>query len=409
EGTASAPVSSVVRIDHLLVDALQAHVEASNLRVLPGAQSAQGRITMAVPGATAQAEGTLAPQTGTGALQVHWSDAGRTLQWLADLPLVGPSVQHALAGASAKGAAQFSARWKGGWQAFTQQLQATRAGTAPAHRQAPFELQATLNTPQMDLALPSNRGADGSVAPGTSLQLRAVNAELAGSLAQARLALRGEVRTPPPQALGATVQARVTSAQVAAGQWQLQWDELRLQAQAAQHPGPWALQLAQPLDMTVQAGAAPAGAAEHAAAAAVRTSVGIHASAGQARVTGPLPGTVALHWQPVRWSSGTALRLQSQGTLQGLPLAWLDALGVGETPAAAGPPAQPLLARMGLASDIALDGQWSVDTTGAALRASASLRRASGDLRILAADTTGGSAVTAVQSSGQGTGAGAPK
>jgi translocation and assembly module TamB len=409
EGTASAPGSSVVRLDRLLIDALQAHVEASNLRVLPGAQAAQGRITMAVPGATAQAEGTLAPQTGTGALQVQWSDAGSTLQWLADLPLVGPSVQHSLPGASAKGAAQFSARWKGGWQTFTQQLQATRAGAAPAHRQAPFELQATLNTPQLDLALPSNRGTDGSVAPGTSLQLRAVNAELAGSLAQARLALRGEVRTPPPQALRATVQARVTSAQVAAGQWQLQWDELRLQVQAAQHPGPWALQLAQPLGMTVQAGAAPAGAAGHTAATAARTSVGIHASAGQARVTGPVPGTVALHWQPVRWSSGTALRLQSQGTLQGLPLAWLDALGVGETPAAAGRPARPLLARMGLASDIVLDGQWNVDTTGAALRASASLRRASGDLRILAADATGGSAVTAMQSSGQGTGAGAPK
>ena len=85
-------------------------------------------------------------------------------------------------------------------------------------------------------------------------------------------------------------------------------------------------------------------------------------------------------------------------------MAWVDALGLGETPAAAGRPAQPLLARMGLASSIVLDGQWSVDTTGDALRASASLRRASGDLRILAGDAT---AVTAVQSSGQGTGAGA--
>ncbi|HVL44108.1 MAG TPA: translocation/assembly module TamB domain-containing protein, partial [Acidovorax sp.] len=45
-----------------------------------------------------------------------------------------------------------------------------------------------------------------------------------------------------------------------------------------------------------------------------------------------------------------------------------------------------------------------VDTTGDALRATASLYRASGDLRILAGDAT---AVTAVQSSGQGTGAGA--
>ena len=61
------------------------------------------------------------------------------------------------------------------------------------------------------------------------------------------------------------------------------------------------------------------------------------------------------------------------------------------------------LARMGLATSIVLDGQWNVDTTQDPLRASASLRRASGDLRILAGDAT---AVTAVQSSGQGTGAG---
>ena len=113
------------------------------------------------------------------------------------------------------------------------------------------------------------------------------------------------------------------------------------------------------------------------------TSLSLQASAGQARITGPLPGTVTLRWSPVQWSAATApnalSRLQTQGTLQGLPMAWVDALGLGETPAAAGRPAQPLLARMGLASSIVLDGQWSVDTTGDALRASASLRRASGD------------------------------
>ena len=69
-------------------------------------------------------------------------------------------------------------------------------------------------------------------------------------------------------------------------------------------------------------------------------------SAGQARLTGPEPGTVVLRWQPMRVTTGATLQLQTQGTLQGLPMAWVDALGIGGTPAAASRPMQPLLARM---------------------------------------------------------------
>ncbi len=414
QGTWQAAAGGTVRLDRLLLDALQARVEATDLRVALAAQSAQGKVTLAVPGATAQAQGTLAAQSGAGDLQVQWTDTDRTQRWLISLPLVGPTVQRTLQGASAKGAAQLTARWKGGWQTLAQQLQAATATSAPPRNQDRFELQATLNAPQLDLTLPATNNAGGGTAAGQVLQLRAIQAELGGHLAQATLSLRGEVRTPAPQALQTAVQTRVSSTLVGAGQWQVQVSELRLQAQAAQHPGPWALQLSEPLGLTMRTGlhtpSAPASGASGRATPSPATSatLSLQAAAGQARVTGPLPGTVTLRWSPVQWSTATApgapMRLQTQGTLQGLPMAWLDALGLGETPAAAGRPAQPLLERMGLASSIVLDGQWSVDTTGNALRASASLRRASGDLRILAGDAT---AVTAVQSSGQGTGAGA--
>lgn len=395
-GAQGADTGGTLQLDRLLLDALQARAEATNLRIALGAQSAQGQLALTVPGATARASGQIAPQTGAGDLQVQWADADRTIQWLTTLPFVGADLQQALKGATAKGAAQITARWKGGWQTAAQQLQAASTAKALPTGKEPFELQATLNAPQLDLTLPAAAtGAEPGAAALQPIQLRALTATLSGNLAQASLVLNGEARTSAPQALRATVQTRLTGGLTAAGQWQAQITELRLQAQDAQRPGPWALQLAEPLSIN---------------GTRTASALTLQTSAGQARLTGPAPGTVTLRWQPVRVvtssSAGTPATLQTQGTLQGLPTAWVDALGLGDKPGstgAPGVPAQPLLARMGLSTSLVLDGQWNVDTTST-LRASASLRRASGDLRILAGDAT---AVTAVQSSGQGTGAGA--
>ncbi len=401
-GAQGADTGGTLQLDRLLLDALQARAEATSLRIALGTQSAQGQLALTVPGATARASGQMGPQTGAGELQVQWADADRTLQWLTTLPFVGADLQQALQGATAKGAAQITVRWKGGWQTAAQQLQAASAGKALPTGKEPFELQASLNAPQLDLTLPATAtGAQPGAAALQPIQLRALTATLSGNLAQASLVLSGEARTTAPQALRATLQTRLTAGLKAAGQWQAQVSELRLQAQDAQRPGPWALQLADPLSVN---------------ATTTANGLTLQTSAGQARLTGPEPGTVTLRWQPVRLvtssTAGTPATLQTQGTLQGLPTAWVDALGLGGNaaatgamgaPVAAGVPAQSLLARMGLATSLVLDGQWNVDTTRT-LRASASLRRASGDLRILAGDST---AVTAVQSSGQGTGAGA--
>ncbi|MBU1351060.1 MAG: translocation/assembly module TamB domain-containing protein [Gammaproteobacteria bacterium] len=400
QGSWQAPAANqsggTLQLDRLLLDALQARAEATQLRVALGTQSAQGQLALTVPGATARANGQIAPQSGAGELEVQWSDADRTLNWLTTLPFVGTDVRLALQGATAKGAAQLTTRWKGGWQTALQQLQAAADGkTLPAGKDL-FELQATLTAPQLDVTLPTAAtGATPRPAATQALQLRALTATLSGSLAQATLVLNGEARTTAPQPLRATLQTRVSGGLTGAGQWQAQITELRLQAQDTQSPGPWALQLAEPLSIT---------------AANTATALTLQTSAGQARLTGPTPGTVTLRWQPARLvrssTPGAQASVQTQGTLQGLPMAWVDALGLGTTDAATaspGLPAQPLLARMGLATSLVLDGQWNVDTTST-LRASASLRRASGDLRILAGDST---AVTAVQSSGQGAGAGA--
>lgn len=399
-----------LQLERLLLDALQARIEATNLRVAPGVLSGQGQIALTVPGATARAQGSLAPQAGTGDLQVQWTDVDQTQRWLASLPLVGTRLQEALQGATAKGAAQLNARWKGGWQTAARQLQAatattsdstspnaSRAGGTPPSDKATFELQAKLSTPLLDLSLPPGKDEGGG---STAMQLRAVQAGLSGTLAQATLTLDGEARlnaSRPQQMQRLALQTRATGGLTAPTQGaQVQISELRLVAQDTARPGPWTLQLAEPVSITARATTGTR---------SPTAGYTVLATAGQARLTGPLPGTAVLRWQPLRVATGAnPVQLQNQGTVQGLPMAWVDALGLGNTPAAAGRPAQPLLARMGVATSIVLDGQWNVDNTQGPLRASASLRRASGDLRILAGDAT---AITAVQSSGQGTGAGA--
>lgn len=392
-----------VQLDRLLLDALQAKVEATQLRVAIGAQSAQGQLRATVPGATVSANGQIAPTQGAGELQLQLADAERTQAWLASLP----GLADAAKGVAAKGQAQLNTRWSGGWQTAQRQVEALLAGKAlPQGGANQFTLQARLNTPQLDVALPPGQGGAGAM---SNVQLRGVNAELSGSLAQATLALDGEARTGTQRA---TLRTRLSGGMGAANEWQAQVSELRLQAQDTQLPGPWAVQLAEPVSVKLRMGAAtpaPANAASGPQPAATSAAaLSVQASAGQARITGPVAGTVTLRWQPVSYAGGGGgpLRLQTQGSLQGLPMAWVDAFG-GAADAATGKPAQqPLLARLGLAGNIVFDGQWNVDTTTSGpLRASASVRRASGDLRILAVDSA---PITTVQSSGQGTGAGSP-
>ena len=206
----------------------------------------------------------------------------------------------ALQGASARGSAQFTAHWKGGWQVLLRQLQAASAGGALPTGKDAFELQATLGTPQLDLSLPAGQDAGSR---GTALQLRALKAELSGTLAQATLSLDGEARlnaAMAQQMQRLSLQTRLSGGLAAPAQWQVQLRELRLQAHDAQRPGPWTLQLAEPVGLTARSGP---------------TSLTVEASAGQARLTGPAPGTVALRWQPARVVTGSTLQLQTQGSL----------------------------------------------------------------------------------------------
>ncbi len=429
------------RIDKLNVQALQLQAQATDLRISRGQAAklaaptatpnpaptlaAQGQLNVTVPGTELRLQGQMAPRAGQGNGLLRVSDAEQTLRWLGRLPWVGAVVQSALGTASAKGQAQLQWQWNGGWHTLQQQLQAAAQGTSWPATQPGFTVQATLSTPQLETALPA--GSSSNVAtPLPPIQWRAVKAELQGQLTQAHLSVEGEARTGTQRW---TLQTRLSgglsppAASAAAGPttWQAQWSHLRAQWQDTRQPGTWVAQLTEPWSVSLRSGAAAPSAADAPAQAQLRKATAkpplgwtVQATAGQAQITGPLPGSVQLRWQPLRLTTvaGALPRVQTQGTLQGLPLAWVDALGseqatspaTSTTPSPTAPTLapQPLLARLGLATDILLEGQWNVDTTDIP-RASASLRRTQGDVRILGGDA---SADVVSHSSGQGLGAG---
>ncbi|PIF91674.1 autotransporter secretion inner membrane protein TamB [Acidovorax sp. 62] len=426
-------------IEKLNLQALQLQAQATDLRISrgPAAEAAaqtttpnpaptlaaQGLLNVTVPGTELRLQGQMAPRAGQGNGLLRVNDAEQTLRWLGRLPWVGTAVQSALGMASAKGQAQLQWQWNGGWHTLQQQLQAATQGTAWPAGQPAFSVQATLSTPQLETVLPASSSSNVA----TSIQWRAVKAELQGQMTQANLTVEGEARTGTQRwslqtrlSGGLSAPAAGTGAGAAAGSstWQAQWSHLRAQWQDTRQSGTWVAQLTEPWSVSLRSGAPAAKLLpkEQPRKAAAHTPQGwaVQATAGQAQIKGPLPGTVQLRWQPLRLTTvaGTLPRVQTQGTLQGLPLAWVDALSTeqatspatGTTPSPTAPTLapQPLLARLGLATDILLEGQWNVDTTDTP-RASASLRRTQGDVRILGGDASTG---VVSHSSGQGLGDG---
>jgi translocation and assembly module TamB len=357
-----------LQLRRVQVQALQARAESRQLQLQIAQPAFDGDLQLSVPGAAAQLQGRLAPRAGAGTLHLQLTQPQRTRDWLDALPGLG----RLLPNATVQGQAQLDARWNGGWQALQRQLQT--AGLLPGKPDtgAPkaFELQAQLAAPRLALAGPLD------------VQVQDLRATLAGSLAQASAAVDGQLRTGTQQL---QLHARAQGGSKAAGQWSLQVTELKAQARDAQRPGtpstPWALQLAQPLGLTIRQGG--------------RDGLSVDASASQATLTGPAPGQATLRWQAAQWSQNPsgAMRLQTRGELHGLPLAWANAADPG------------LLERLGVGSSLVFDGTWDVNAADT-LRATASLRRTSGDLHVLTGEPAG---TTTLRSSGQGTGAGRPR
>ncbi|GAA4349486.1 translocation/assembly module TamB domain-containing protein [Variovorax defluvii] len=329
-------------------------------------QAGNGELKLSMPGGQVQLQGRATPATGGGEIRARVDDAAALQRWVEGLP----ALSAVFAGTRAQGSARLDASWQGGWQTLQRRLR--NPGEPAARGQAEPTVEALLTVPRLAVRLPAP--AEGG-AP-TDIQLRDLRADLAGSLAQATLALRGEAATGTQKL---TLDARASGGVERARQWRASIASLRVQAHDSTRPGPWILEMERPLSATVRSG--DAGRLE------------VEASAAGATLRGPVPGTVRLDWEPLRYSHSGAdaarvFRLKSQGRLRGLPMAWAEALGSSAT-----------LNEMGISGDLQFDGDWDIDA-GDTLRARARLTRAAGDIRVQAGETA---LVTRITSRGTGT------
>ncbi len=316
-----------LRIDALLLQTDDAQLQGQ-LQVHTGSPALQGQLTLRLPGASATLDGQVASQQGEGAITLQIDDAARTAQWLERWPANAFS----LGGASVQGNASLSGHWQGGWQNHGRDLQ----------------IEARLRTDQLTL-----RGAGQEAA--AAWRLHALQTDLSGTLASWKLKTQGRAEQADRQL---TLTAQGHGSLSSEGVWQAELESARLDAPARSLAGAWTLQLSQALALRWQ-----------------QSTSTLEIGAGRAGLSGPLPGQVLLNWHAARWAQqGARSDWQTQGSLQGLPLAWLDQLG------------QTALAQMGISGDLLLGGQWAA-SGGQSLQLRATLERSSGDLLLQTDDT----------------------
>jgi translocation and assembly module TamB len=367
--------NQVLDLRTLRVQAEGASIEGK-LQVRVAEQAASGKLDLALPGGSAQLEGRIAPAQGAGDIKARIDDADAAQRWIEGLP----ELSKVFAGKSAKGSARLDASWQGGWQTIQRRLENP---AAPAQRGiAEPSLKASLGVPQLELHMPAVNG-NGETAAATTVQLKDLRADLAGSLAEATLALQGEATTGTQKL---TVDARASGGLAGPNHWRAALASLRLQAQDSARFGtaaaPWTLELGREVTATIKTSGSGAA-----------SRLDLEASAATATLRGPAPGTVRIEWQPLRFTrSGAApnqaFRIQSKGKLQGLPMAWAEAFGASTT-----------FNELGVSGDLMFDGDWDIDA-GDTLRAHARLARQSGDIRVQAGEAA---LVTRITSRGTGT------
>ena len=298
------------------------------LDVQPAGMAARGQLQLSVPGAEAKLSGQLGPLEGAGDLALQITDAARATRWSARLP----RAPRRLAQTDVRGNADMKLRWQGGWQALW-------SGRGPEPT-----LQLSLKAPRLDIHMQGDAAAQG-------LGLRDWSTELSGPLSAMSIATTGVVLQGTRRA---QLQAQATGGRNATGGWQAAVSSLRIEARDSLHPGPWTLNLRPALTLDWQA----------------NTSGGVlTSSAGEADLTGPLPGVATLAWQPIRWSQGARNELTSKGALRGLGLPWIDLLGNAQ------------LANLGLSGNMIFDADWDLASTDT-LKLRAALVRRSGDIRV---------------------------
>ena len=340
---------------------------------------------LALPGAKAELAALLAHDRGQGKLALTLDDAARSLTWLRSLqslPLIGPALSEALApqaNAAVQGNAQLNLQWTGGLGAL-----GYPAGAGQTAASAMPKVQISLAVPRL-LWQPAGSGAqtEAQNIALTEAQVRAtgplndLQIELRGSATQKPY--RGQIDTAARLRLGAPKAPHTTA-------WRdgtLDLQRLQLLASDSSRSDrvtDWTLQNPQPIALRWSFGPAGGTQALKLDAGAARLSLhpSVRAAGKPTKTALPSFGekSLSLAWDSLVWQAKT---LQTRGRLQGLPLAWIDALAT--TGGASGGP----ITSAGIGGNLVFDGQWDLLLPADAatpLRLSAELQRSSGDLTV---------------------------
>lgn len=343
KGTWTAPLLAITALQ---LDAQQARLQGQ-LQFNTASLATQGKLGLSLPGLQAAIDGRASASDGLGTLSIQVHDAALASQWLSWLP----EVKKQLADGQLRGKATLTAQWQGGWQRGMQGL----------------HVDANLNAPQFDW-LPA------APAPSTPLELRDTQLTLSGLISNLQVSSQGRINQG---AQHAQWQTQATAGRATDGSWQASIGQALLSVRGPNSATPWSVRLGMPN--------APAGAASAATpAVSLRWLPGPSAStltvsAGSARLIGPGASSASIQWQPMQWAqavnpgraSQRPAQWHSQGQIDGVPLAWLDAF------------TQKPMAELGISSDVLLSGSWDAAQSDT-LHLSATLERSAGDVRIQA-------------------------
>ena len=355
---AVSPSQGVLELSEARVSMAGAQLDASG-RLDTTRWNYDGQLSLQMPGARLEAQGQAAYAQGQGETRLQLDSAARVLAWvrsLQNLPFVGKSVRAALDGQEAlraEGSGNARLGWVGGLGALGWPVP---PGGAPAGEVAAPRLQASVTLPRLSL---QTGQAAATVFSGVSLRAD-------GPMNVLQLSARGSASAAPWQA---TLDVAGTSTlSPGAGRLDLSRLALSLAQGKPNDIAGWTLQNARPLQLRWQN--TPA------------TGLAVDAGTGELQLR-PLPGTapaldtpITLSWQRLVWQ---AQALETQGRLQGLSLAWIDALT-----APGQPPGRGLIAANNLSGDLVFDGDWDLRVpadTASPLTLSAALQRRGGDLR----------------------------
>jgi len=337
KGLWAAPQLKLEQLNLLALDAQIKGQLAYNLTT----QAASAQLDLRASGFDAGVHGDLSRTQGSGHVFLHVTNAEAASRWLKRWP----SIATAAGAQSLRGTAKLKAQWSGGWQDQGQRLR----------------LEASVQTPRLDV-MTGNAAAE-------SWQLHDLGLSLSGTPSALDFAANGQARTAQ-HAL--TVHARAKAARLSADHWQASIPSLKLSLlNVTQQTTPWTLQWGTSSETQNPTTQVPTLNWQH-----TTKQDTITLSGAKAQLQGPPAGATILSWQPVRWSRQRATgssQWASQGNINNLPLAWLDAFG-GKT-----------LADLGVSSSMLVSGDWDAEQTDI-LRARLTLERSRGDVGLLSDD-----------------------